>query len=77
MSKWTVSRYGSNAANQPMEAGPVTVAEVEAGSEDEACRLAAKRVTVYNNQRLDAELTEEVEAREAEIDSRVKVLSED
>ncbi len=71
-----VYRTGSNAANQPMTCEPVLVAEVSADTEDEACTLAAERVTVYNNQYLSAELAEEVDAREAEIDERVTLVED-
>lgn len=71
--RYYVYRTGSNAANQPMTCTPVHVATVEAATADEACELAAKRVTVYANQFLSAEIAEEVEAREAEIDERVEL----
>jgi hypothetical protein len=74
MPLYYVYRYGSNAANQPMEPGPVHVATVEANDEDGACRLAGKRVKTYNNQHLHARLASEVDAEEAEIDSRVELI---
>ena len=73
MPRYYVYRYGSNAANQSMEPGPVKVATVEANSEEEACNLAARRVTVYNNQHLDARLAETVDAEEVTIDERVEL----
>ena len=71
--RYYVYRYGSNAANQSM-CNCARVAEVEAPDEDRACSLAAKRVTVYNNQFLSAELANEVDTRESEVDRLVAVL---
>lgn len=71
--RFYVSRHGSNAVNQSMT--PVLcIAEVEASSAEEACRLAEQRVTVYNNQHLSAQPAEEIDAQQAEIDRRVTVL---
>lgn len=72
--RFYVFRTGSNAANQPMTTEAVCVAVVEAASEEEACQLAAQRVTVYNNQYLHAEECGAVEARERAIDAAVEVL---
>lgn len=72
--KYYVYRYGSNAANQSMESGPVHVATVEADSAGHAIDLAHKRVTCYNNQYLDARKAAEVDAEEAEIDDRVELI---
>ena len=74
MKRFYVYRTGSNAANQPMTVVPVHVATVEAETEEEACDLAANRVTVYNNQHLHAEDADEVDAGDAEIDERVQVV---
>jgi len=73
--EWVVFRKGWNAANQPYW-GPLImkVAKVEASSEEEAVELAAERVTVYNNQIIYAELASKVEAREARLDRKVKLL---
>jgi hypothetical protein len=73
MPRYYVYRYGSNAANQPMDNGPCKVATVEARDLVAALELADKRVTVYNNQSLDARLADEVDAEEAEIDAAVQV----
>ena len=73
MNRYYVYRYGSNAANQSMDNGPRHVATVTAGDEDCACALAARRVTVYNNQHLSARLADEVDSEEAEIDEVVHV----
>ena len=75
--RWYVYRTGSNATNQPMTFEPVKVATVEADSADEACTLAGKHVTCYANQTLDAELADEADAREAEIDVRVQLEEPD
>lgn len=78
MKEWIVYRHGYNAANNSARNGgpeAVPVARVEAETEDEAARLAAKRVTVYNNQHLYAEPAEEVDAEEAETDRRVRPIT--
>jgi hypothetical protein len=72
--RFYVYRTGSNAANQPMTFEPVKVAEVEAKDAAEACQLASQRVTVYNNQYLDAEVADEVDRREAEVDDKVRLI---
>ena len=72
--RFYVYRYGSNSANQPMEPGPVHVATVEADIEEDALELAHKRVEVYNGQHLSARDAEEVDAEEADIDSKVEVI---
>ncbi|HZT78584.1 MAG TPA: hypothetical protein VFA26_00060 [Gemmataceae bacterium] len=73
--EWVVFRKGWNAANQPYW-GPLImkVAKVEASSEEEALTLALERITVYNNQTVYAELASKVEAREARLDRKVKLL---
>lgn len=75
--RYYVYRHGWNTANHPSrdnQSPTARVAEVTAKSEDEACQLAAKRVTVYNNQYLYAESAAAVDAREAEVDNLVKAL---
>ena len=77
MKQWNVYRHGYNAANNSARhGGPISVpvARVEAETADEACDLAAKRVTVYNGQYLYATDAAEEDAKEAEIDRRVEVL---
>jgi hypothetical protein len=74
MRRYYVYRYGSNAANQSMNNGPVHVATVTADDEQHACEWAARRVTVYNNQHLEARLADEVDAEEAAVDEAVEVL---
>jgi hypothetical protein len=66
-----VYRYGSNTANQPGDPGPRLVAIVTAESAHQAMRRASRRATVYNNQYLDARLSEEVCAEESDLDARV------
>ncbi|MBW7866546.1 MAG: hypothetical protein H3C30_19295 [Candidatus Hydrogenedentes bacterium] len=53
MSEYLIYRHGSNAANQHM-CQTATVAIVEARNQEEAKTLAAQKVTVYNNQHLEA-----------------------
>jgi hypothetical protein len=53
MTNYLIYRHGSNAANQSMTPTAV-VCSVEAKDQTEAVKLAADRVTVYNNQRLEA-----------------------
>ncbi len=72
--RFYIYRHGSNACNQPMTQ-TMQVAVVEASDEAEACELAERRVTVYNNQYLTAQLAEEIDAEEAGIDERVQVIS--
>ena len=71
--RFYVYRHGSNAANQSMTQ-TMLVAEVEAADAEEAKQLAAKRVTVYNNQHLSAEDADAEDAREAAIDAAVKIV---
>lgn len=53
MPAYLIYRHGSNAANQSMT--PVAVVcSVEAKSRDEAKKIAAEKVTVHNNQCLEA-----------------------
>jgi hypothetical protein len=71
---FVVFRHGYNTANNPSrDGGPeaVPVARVEADTAEEACRLASLRVTVYHNQYLYPRPADEVDAENAELDSRV------
>lgn len=72
--RFYVYRKGSNAANQPMEPGPVHVATVQAETFEAAVQLASKRVTVYNGQHLFARDADFEDAEDAEIDSKVKLV---
>lgn len=77
MKRFYVYRSGYNAANNSaMSGGPSTVrvAEVQAESADEACRLAQEEgVTCYNNQHMYAEDADEEDAKAAERSSRVQL----
>lgn len=53
MNAYLIYRHGSNAANQSMTQTAV-VCSVEAKSREEAERIASEKVTVYNNQTLEA-----------------------
>ena len=75
--EYIVYRHGWNAANQSSMSGSpykMPVARVTARDGDHAEELAARRVTVYNNQYLSAELASEVDEQEADTDRRVVVL---
>lgn len=50
---YVVYRHGSNAANQSL-CNKRIVGTVTAGNRGEACRLMARKVTVYRNQHLEA-----------------------
>jgi hypothetical protein len=78
MKEYVVYRHGWNAENQRPAAGlpeKMAVARIEAGSPEEACRLAAPRVTLHENQYLSAELAEEVDAQEHNLNLRAEALS--
>ena len=77
MPEYVVYRHGWNEANQRPEFGlpeKMPVARVEAGSPEEACRLAAQRVTLQDNQRLSAEPAEQVDARENNLNLKAEAL---
>ena len=74
MQRFYVYRWGSNSANQPMDNGPCKVATVTAENDDAACRLTRHRVTVYNNQSLEARDADEVDAEEKAIDDAVELV---
>jgi hypothetical protein len=70
MKEYVVYRHGWNPINQNREQGlpeKMAVARVEAGDPAEACRIAARRVTVLDNQRLTAEPADAVDAEEASL----------
>lgn len=78
MPEYVVYRHGSDAANQGREQGlpqKRPVARVEAGSPEEACRLAARDVTLAAGQHLSAEPAEQVDARVQNLDRPVESLS--
>ena len=79
MKEFVVTRHAYNSANNPSrQGGPsaVPVARVKAETEEEACQLARRRVTVYPNQQLSAEDAEEWDRRNQEIEERVKLIDE-
>ena len=72
MTRFYVYRWGSNAANQPMENGPVQGGIVNAIDEADAIRLVGERVTCYNNQGLSAKPADVVDRECAEDDAKVE-----
>jgi hypothetical protein len=78
MAEYVVYRHGWSEANQPPEHGlpqKMPVARVEAGSADEACRVAARQVTLTADQCLSAEPAAEVDAKEHNLNLRVEALN--
>src|SRR5262249_8284125 len=67
---------GSAAAQDPQQRRPDkrAVARVEADSPEEACRLAARDLTLDSGQYLSAEPAEEADAREAAMDRTARAL---
>jgi hypothetical protein len=68
MALYVVYRHGFNEANQSPERGlpeKMPVARVQADSPEEACRLAAREVTLADNQHLSAEPADVEDAKEA------------
>jgi hypothetical protein len=77
MKEYVVYRHGCNTRNQSREAGlpeKMSVARLDAHSPEEACRLAAPRVTLQDNQYLSAEPADEVDARENNLNLRAEAL---
>ena len=76
--RFYVCRSGWNKANQESSYCPqrMRVATVEAEAPEAACKLAAARITVYNNQHLDAEDADQADAREAAVDEAVQLDGE-
>jgi hypothetical protein len=77
MKEFVVYRHGWNEANQSPERGlpeKMAVARVEARNAEEACSLAAQRVTLEANQRLSAEPAAEVDARENNLNLKAEAL---
>src|SRR5262249_42807863 len=67
MQQYVVYRHGWNEANQSRANGlpeKMPVARVDADSPEEACRIAARTVTVEANQHLSAEPAAAVDAQE-------------
>jgi hypothetical protein len=78
MREYVVYRHGWNDDNQsPAQGLPekMPVARVAAGSAEEACRLAAPRVTLHANQHLSAEPADEVDSRENNLNRTARSLS--
>jgi hypothetical protein len=77
MTEYVVYRHGWNDDNQSRDNGlpeKMAVARIEAGSPEDACRLAKARVTLHENQYLSAEPAEEVDARENNLNLRAEAL---
>jgi hypothetical protein len=75
MPTYVVYRHGLNPATQGLPE-KMPVARLEAGSPEEACRLAAKQVPVAPGQSLSAELAEVVDARENNLNLKAEALEE-
>jgi hypothetical protein len=72
MKQWVVYRHGWNETDQnPAHGLPekMAVARVDAASADEACRVAARQVTVLPGQHLSAEPAADVDAKEAALNA--------
>jgi len=77
MQEYIVYRHGWNEANQDPARGlleKMPVARIQANSPEEACRLAARQVTLFQGQYLRAESAEQVDARVNNIDLKVEAL---
>jgi hypothetical protein len=77
MRQYVVYRHGSNPINQDPGRGlpaKMAVARVDAGSPEEACRLARSQVTLEDGQTLSAEPADVVDARENNLNLRAEAL---
>jgi hypothetical protein len=77
MPEYIVYRHGYNEINQAPERGlpeKMPVARVEAGSPEEACRLAARQVTLQPGQSLSAEPAALVDAQVNNLDLKAEAL---
>jgi hypothetical protein len=77
MSLWVVYRHGWDDANQSPSCGlpeKMAVARIEAGSADEACRLAVRQVTLTGHQRLSAEPAGVADSEEHDLNRKVEAL---
>ncbi len=77
MSEYVIYRHGWNEANQSPSHGlpeKMAVARIEAGSPEEACRLALSQVSLLPGQHLSAEPAEEVDARLQNVNLKVEAL---
>ena len=78
MPEYVVYRHGWNDANQSPGQGlpqKMAVARIEADSPEEACRLAARDVTLSAGQHLSAEPAVQVDAKVQNLGRRVESLS--
>ncbi len=73
MKEYLVYREDANAA-APGQQDRRAVARVEADSPEEACRIAARGVTLAEGQRLTAEPADVADAREAALDRSARAL---
>jgi hypothetical protein len=79
MPEYVVYRHGWNDVNQSRNAGlpeKMPVARIQAGSPEEACRLATAEVSVQDNQRLSAEPAEKVDVGENKLNLKGAALLE-
>jgi hypothetical protein len=70
MTEYVIYRHGYHEANQSAERGQpkkMAVLRLSAAGPEEACRLAARQVSLYPGQHLTAEPAAEVDAHEAEL----------
>src|SRR5690242_16630563 len=77
MRQYVVYRHGWDEANQnPAQGLPekMCVARVEAGSPEEACRLALRQVSLRASQRLTAEPADEADAKEDALNLKAEAL---
>ena len=78
MRMYVVYRHGWNEANQSPARGlpeKMAVARVAADSPEEACRVAAREVTLAENQHLSAEPAEPLDAKEAAMNYTARTQS--
>jgi hypothetical protein len=78
MTQYVVYRHGWSETNQPPAHGlphKMPVARVDADSPEEACLVAARRVTLTAGQHLSAEPAAEVDAKENNLNLRVEALN--
>ena len=77
MREYVVYRHGWNEANQnPAQGLPekMCVARVLAHDPEQACRLAGRKVSLAEGQRLSAEPADEVDAREHALNLKAEAL---
>jgi len=76
MKEYVIYRHGWDANQDPARGLPekMAVLRVSAATAEEACRLAAQRLTLSANQHLSAEPAAEVDAKEEDLNRRVEAL---